>query len=276
MKTEMITGQSIARYMQILTNEEIFGFNDNRFTLIGAYDEEKDRPAGVAVAHILPKYIRLERMFTDPEYRLQGVSEELLSIMTDLPTENKMPIYVYGDESEVNEEYLTKMGFKGVDNGYSYIIGTPDHLVDIKVPQKKPNIKVLPAEKVAPEKLENYIFSSRRDEFIQFPEGYLDMNRFSDASLVCMKDDKIDAVVMMEELTDCVQVTYVYGNSNQTLLYNMALIKKLLLDEFDGSMKLKFLICDGVGGDAIKRIFDKSEESDLKLFIWDEQIKNKN
>lgn len=268
MKTEMITGKSIGKYLHILTNEEIFGFNEDRFTLIGAFDENQDQPVGMAAARVMPQYIWLERIFIDPDYRLQGVSKELLRIMTDLPKESRIPFCVYGEESEINENYLMKIGFKDVRNSYSYIEGTLGHLIDIKLPSKRSNIKIQTVDRIAPERLEKFIFASRKDEFLQFPEGYLDMDRFSDASLVCVKDDKIDAVVMMEELTDCIQVTYVYGKSNHALLFGTAAIKKLMLDEFEPSMKLRFLICDGLGREAVKCIFSECEEVPIKMFKW--------
>ena len=70
-------------------------------------------------------------------------------------------------------------------------------------------------------------FNDPHDDLIQFPEGLVDSNRFSDGSLVCIKDGKIEAVMLTEEQDERIDVTYIHSTDGRYILDLFSVLKRM-------------------------------------------------
>ena len=263
--TESINSGNITRYMHLFSNVEIFGINDDRFSAFGAFDEITDKPTGVLVTEIFPEYIRIEKLYTVPEYRNNGVAEKLLNIIRKTVKTSKMPILIYTTES-FDVSYIQSKGFKKTDDNYCYIEGRLEDLKDIKLPSKKKSIVFDTIDRVSTKDLDRFVFRNPYDKLIQFPEGLIDTNRFSDGSLVCKKDGKIEAVMLIEEQDDRIDVTYIYGTDSRYILNLFSILKRMLMEEYTPQTLIRFLICNNIGREGIEKILAESKERPLNVY----------
>ena len=120
--TESINSENITRYMELLSNAEIFGISEGRLCAFGAFDEKTDNILGVLVTEIFPEYIRIEKLYTVPEYRNKGVAKKLLCIIIEPIVTKKIPIFIYTTDS-IDVSYIQSKGFKKTDDDYCYIEG---------------------------------------------------------------------------------------------------------------------------------------------------------
>ena len=60
--TEIVTEETISKYMEFLGNEEIFGILNGRFSCMGACDRESGQPLGILTAEIHMDHIRIRRV----------------------------------------------------------------------------------------------------------------------------------------------------------------------------------------------------------------------
>ena len=267
MLTEIISIANLHRYMNILNPDETIGMNADRFICFGAYDEENGNGMGIACVQILPEQIRIERIYTLPEYRNRGVATALFGMMTDLPKDVDLPFTVVIYEDDPDTAFLTKHGFTELESNFSYIDGTLDQLKDLDVPAKmRKGITLFPADHVDIADLERFISTSPCDNFLQFPEYEVDMDRFSEGSIVCMQDGNIAASIMIEELNDCIQLTWFFGTDAKPIFCAFYMLKQELTLEYEPSTKIRSLIHKGRGLDAIEKMLGVRDTHNVRIY----------
>lgn len=268
MNVEMINDDIVEEYLDLLTSEEVFGCSNGRISCFGAYDEDTGEPMGVLTAEIFPEYIRIKRIYVRHEFADEGVDEALIDIVTDLPDEARLPIYMFGTENEIDPEFLEDNGFEKVPSKYSYIEGKLGDYISVAASLGDGELKTL--NQVPAEELEKYVFKTEHDAFMQIPEDYLDTEKFSEVSLVMLKKRLIEGAILLEEEENYIYVPYIQANDNKLLLYAFFILKKLLFTEFEPEDRIRFLICDGKGREALTRIIRNCEEYEIGIYRFSE------
>lgn len=269
MRKEIVDENTIKNYMELLTNWEIFGIYNESVTCFGAFDDKKSRPMGVLIAEVFFHYIWIEKLFTLPLYRKNGVATELLNWATDIPDEHTMPFYIYGTGDFIDEVFLLNKGFTKEFSNYFCMSGTLGDLLDVHPPKNIGSYDMRTIKHVDFNKISDFVFHSDYDNFLQFPEEELILDRFSDGSIVCLNCGNIEAMVLLEEFDTFVQVTYIRGNDNKALMYCFSMLKRVLLSEYTPKMQLKFLSYDENGKNAIKSLLTNCDEKPISVFKGD-------
>lgn len=267
MKAELITEENIWKCLPIMTNDDYRGWDDGLLSCFGVFDEESGNAVSLASVMIFPEQIRIERLFTLPEYRRKGAATELLRVIMDVPDEIKLPFTALIFDKDANTGFLTSRGFKEERSDYSCIISTLSEMKDLKVSEKlKAGITLLPLEKVNANELEHFIFSSEPDTFLQFPEYEFSMDRFSEGSIVCRHNGRITSAILLEELEGLMQVTWLHGSDTRSLYCSFSMLKKILEKDLSPETKIRVLICADKGKDAVLDLFKSSEEIPIRVF----------
>ena len=264
MITEVITEESIGKYIKLLKNEEIFGILDGRVSAVAAWDDEKEQPQGVLTAEIHMNYIQIRRLYVLPEYQEEDTRHILMNIATDLPEDMKTPIVFCGTDDEIDETLVAEFGFKEISSKYSWIEGDLENYKEIKAPMKVFDIVTL--DKAPMNRVQDFVLKSEYDRFIQVPDGYLEEGRFSDASLVCLNRDVIVGVILLEEMDQFIRIPYIHTKDNIALLYALYVLRKVLWMEYAPKAKLRFLMHDGIGRDALNLLMRPGEEKKIRIF----------
>ena len=124
MITEIITDETVGKYLGFLKNEEIFGIGNGRFTCIGVCDDNTEDPMGILTAEVHMEHIRIRRLFVRPGCPRRKTAKMLISVITDLPDEMKMPVFFFGTEEETDPDFLAGCGFMELPfSRYSYFEG---------------------------------------------------------------------------------------------------------------------------------------------------------
>ncbi len=263
--TESINSENITRYMELLSNAEIFGISEERLCAFGAFDEKTDNILGVLVTEIFPEYIRIEKLYTVPEYRNKGVAKKLLCIIIEPIVTKKIPIFIYTTDS-IDVSYIQSKGFKKTDDDYCYIEGRLGDLKDFSLPSKEKSIVFDTIDRVSVKDLDRFVFKNPHDDLIQFPEGLVDSNRFSDGSLVCIKDGKIEAVMLTEEQDERIDVTYIHSTDGRYILDLFSVLKRMYMEEYTPQTTIRFLICNNKGREGMEKILAGSKMRPLSVY----------
>ncbi len=268
MRIEIVEGERTAEYLKLLSNDELFGIQSGRYTCFGAFDEQTMEPMAVLIARILPAFIQLKKLFTLPAYRKKGAASELLKTAADLPARDILPFTVFVNDNKADTLFLKNRGFEEAKLSYHSVICRFRDFHDIRLPEKiTPGIRVVPADSVPLSELWDFILSSSPDRLLRFPEPAPDFERFSEASLVCLKNDRIKAAILIEEPDDYIQVTWVYGKDPRSLYFLLAAVKKLADHEFEPDEAIRFLICSETEKALIRRLFRHFEEQPIPVFV---------
>ncbi len=257
MLIEQLTRDNLDDYLHLLTPDEIFGTIMERYISFGAYDENTQETLGTITVEILPEYIGIRRIFTDPYHRNKGVATGLLEFIKDVPDNLALPLCAITDE---DVDFLLKRGFKSEKSSYTFAEGNLGNFdrppVDEKV-RKSHMVKNL--DNVDTEMLEDFVEGAPHDEFIQFPDMCVDNRRFSDGSLVSMSDGEVTGAVLMEEPGDDIRITWAYAKSEDILMLLLSVLKTELDMEYENRKQLRFLLCDRRITNTVGKIFHKSE-----------------
>ena len=265
MITEIITEETVKKYMPLLKNEEIFGIENERFTCFGACDEETGDPIGILTAEVYMEHIRIRRIFTSPKDK--KTEKALISLVTDLPEDMKLPVYCFGTDEEIDEALLLESGFTEVPSDYSYIEGTPEDIKDLGTPPKVCEVRTL--DRAPLTGVQNFITETQPDGILGVPDSYLDLNRFSDASLVAVNQHRIVGLLMVEETDDMIEVPYICATGNKVTIFLFYVFKKLLEAEYDAEARLRFVICDELKKVAINALMESGVEKKVRIFRYD-------
>lgn len=264
MVTEIITEETIGKYLKLLKNDEVFGILDSRISGIGAYDDDSELPQGILTAEIHMEYIQIRRIHVLPEYREGDAAHVLLNVVMDLPEELKMPFLFFGTEEETDAELLSEYGFQEVSSDYSWIEGLLANYREIKAPPRIYEVGTL--DQAPLESVQRFVLESDYDSLLQIPDGYLEEDRFSDASLICLHRNTIVGVILLEETDDSIRVPYIHTKDNMALLYALYVLRKLLYSEYASKAKLQFLMRDGIGREAISALISPGEEKKIHVY----------
>ena len=262
--TEIVTEETISKYMEFLGNEEIFGILNGRFSCMGVCDRKSGQPLGILTAEIHMSHIRVRRVRVLPE--AEGTARALMDIVTDLPEDMALPVLFFGTDEDVDEKLLTESGFTETDCRYSCIEGS---LTDFKAIEAPPKCDIGTLDQVPFPKVESFVLGSEHDRILLTPDGYLERDRFSDASLCCMDSGKVTGVILLEEKDDFIQIPYIRTKDGKALLFAFYVLRKLLTAEFAPDTKIRFLLCDGVGREAVNAIFPGGREKKIRGFRYE-------
>ena len=264
MKIEQITRKNIDDYLDLMSPDDIFGTNQERYISFGAYEEDTEVVMGTITLEILADYISIKSIYTDPEYRNRGVASAMLDFVKNTPGVEPFPICAYTDEEC---EFLQHRGFSREESRYTIAEGK---LGNLERPRLEGSVRrgniVKYLDEVDQEVIENFVESSPHDETLQFPDMSVDTRRFSEGSLVCFSDGKVNGALLMEEPEDYVQVTWAYSPSEEVLLLMLSIMKTELDFEYESRKNIRFLQCDGRTVATVERVLPESEIRPLNVF----------
>ena len=268
MNTEVITRSSVKRYTELLSNAELFGIERGRYTCFGAYENETKEGIGVLLAEILPSNIQIRIIRVLPAYRRQGVASGLMAAVTNLPEELQLPVYTYGTKEELEEEFLVAMGFQEVQEEYSYIEGVLKDFRKLPMPPKNSNLSIHTIDMVSEKMLVNFLLHAPKDDILQIPEKVPDKNRYSDGSIACMRENRLVAVILVEETDRDITIPYIFGNDREALLYGLAALRQAILEEYSPEVRIRFLQCGERGKEAIFKLLPNGTEEKIHIFKY--------
>ncbi len=262
MRIELITEENERKYLQLLTGDEIMGMQTGRISCIGAFDEEQYQAMGLIALQILPRHITIHRMLTLPDYRKQGVAMALLERATALPPEEKMTFYVITEDAASDVGFLENRGFTKARSKYYYRTGK---LSDLRGTPEA-GVKVVTAGKVSFPSLADYIAGGKPDSFVQMPEVFPDMQRFSELSLCCLKDTSLCGTVMLEELSGGLQISFFHAENEKILNTMFYATKRFLEAEYGPDTALRFLICNETERAAAEKYLPGGTEQPVMIY----------
>lgn len=266
LQTEIIQSEDVKKYLGLLNNSEIMGMENDRYTCFGAFDDENDESMGVLVAEILEECLRIERIYVVPEHRRKGVAKTLLNIVTDLPEELKETVVAYGVEEELNREFLTAMNFHEKVNEYTYLEGSLINYQKLPLPAKGSEYTVLPIEKVAENAMKNFMLKTKRENDSKMSDLFIENNELSDGSVVCMKNNQIAAVIILEETDENIMFPLIYGKDNKAIFYCFSVIREELIEEYGLNASIRFLLNKGKGREALEKIVYDTVEKNILFY----------
>ena len=194
--------------------------------------------------------------------RYKGVKFVLIS-----PEELKMPFLFCGTDEETDSELLSEYGFHEVSTDYSWIEGLLVNYREIKAPPKAYEVGTL--DQAPMESVQRFVLESDYDRLLQIPDGYLESDRFSDASLICLDRNSVVGVILLEETDDSIRVPYIHTKDNMALLYALYILRKVLYSDYSSKARLQFLMHDGIGREAISALINPGVEKKIHVFRYE-------
>ncbi|MCR4642444.1 MAG: hypothetical protein K5697_10505 [Lachnospiraceae bacterium] len=267
MTVEMIEGGNLRDYMHLLTNEEIYGIDSGRYTAIGVFDEDGRRPMGFALLEVLPAYVSLRRLFVAGRCDKRRISEELLDVVRHMPKEDKLPVlfFVSGNGGE-ELRLVQKNGFARDESDYSckeaYLSGLKDIFL---TKEEEDSILVDSVSDVPDEELYPFVFNSPHDPILQIPWYDIDRDRFADG-IVCKKNGRVTAVLLLEENDDYVEIPWFYGTDMLSLNVCISRLKDIFMHEAEGDVKFRFLSVAGIKSSAPDGYFEEITEQPVQIY----------
>ncbi len=271
MRTTIITRENQLDYLPLLTEEEIFGLDTGRLTLVGAFNEETGEAMGVISVWVLPEYIRINRFCTHSGTEDSSVRKALLSVITQIPGDIRLPIFYFTADPEEDVDFLLSNGFTEENSRYFYIEARLKDMMYIPETGEEDAYEVRTLEYISEEELDRFILRSPHDEFIQFPELPVipvETDRFSDGSLFCFKDGKLEAAIMFKDYDGAITVTWVGGEEPEDIYYLFSVFKKRLLQEqeFGPDSRILFLYHeDGSRAGTVGKMLRDSKKVPIRI-----------
>ena len=275
MDTMMITSENMSDYRELLSYDEAFGIIDGKMTCFVALSEEEDdeydyepEPVGLMTAQIFHDFIKLKNIFVDPEYRRKKYASNLLKIIKKRPKNYKLPIAAFFEEDPETAAFFKKSGFKKQDYHYSVVEGKLGDMNELSPMNKLKNeYKLLTIDQLNKGTLEQYITKAPHEELIQFYDDLLDIDRFTDTSLVCMKNGTIQAVVLLEDFEDHTQISWMHGKDQLAIYLSLSMVKKVLELEYDPDYTIKCLCANDTAQKTYSKLFSKCEVKNIQMYI---------
>lgn len=235
MLVKLVTADDIDVYMPYMGNEEIYGCLSGRYTVMGICEESHDKPAGFCVLEILPEYIQIHRIFVNEGEDGEAIFGQLLEKIKDMPDADKLPIYIFGRQMG---EKIKKLGFVECDSKYYYETAKLSDMKAISC-KKKPGMRVMFAENI-PEEISEELRQPGGDYFFQFPYADFDLESFG-GSIVCQKNGKITAYLLVEDGDKFVTIRKVYGKDRESLDACFNALKNTVSENYPSDVRLVFL-----------------------------------
>ena len=272
MQTTMLTQENLKDFLPLLTEEEIFGLDTERFTIIGAFDEEKNRAMGVISAEILPGYIRINRLSTASGADDEKVMEALLSIITQTPEDIRLPICFMSSGQDEDAGFFLSRGFTEKKSKYYYIESRLKDMADFPGAGGEDADEIRILENVSQKELDELVLRAPHDEILQFPELpvlSVERDRFSDGSMVCFENGKPDAAVLFQDYDGLITIVWMYGEKPRDIYYLFYVLKKMLSQEFESGLRIRFLLYEnGPGAGAVEKIFSDSKRIPIRILVF--------
>ena len=277
MRISIISDDNIREYMRLLTNDEIYGITDGRYTSFAIHENDMET-AGIMTVQILPEYIRLERIFILPEYRRRGLASALLEVIKERPEDMRLPIRAFIEDEADVRGLLEASGFIRQESSYSIIEGRLGDWIDLGPRMKKiipddvkKKIMIRRLNQISERQLRDFVLRSPHDEILQFPDSMTDPGRFSDISMICTVDNIVKAASLIEEKEDHVQFTWCYGKDKYAVFASMFMVKKELEseEEYGPSLRIRCL-CTGKNiEEGYQKIFSEYETRIIYMYQFD-------
>lgn len=274
MKITIVTQENILEYWSYLSSDEIFGINDRRLSCFFISDED-GKPAGKMAVQLLPEYIRLENLFIFPEFRHRGFGTGFLDFLKKRPKEASLPIRAFLEDEEDVRLFLERSGFTEEKCDYNIITGSfGDFINPYTLIKKKSSdegfskLKLSRLDHVAKTKLRNFILDSPHDEIFLFPDKALDLDRFSDGSIICQKGDQIEAALLLEETDEYTQFSWMYGNDRFAVLLCLVAAWKDLEAEYGPGYQIRCLCRDEATLKTYEKLFSDHELKKIKMYSF--------
>ena len=273
MNIKIISEENIHDFFQILTSDEIFGINDGRFTSFVILSEENKEPAGVMTVQIYPEYIKLERIFVLPEFRRSGYGASLLEIIKNRPGDALLPIFAFLEDQEDVRGLLEAEGFSMQESSYSVLSASLKDFTDLGTRLKKlipddirKEIMIYRMDQISDELLRDFVLRSPHDEVLQFPDRMIDLDRFSDLSMVSMTDNTIKAALLIEETEDYSQFTWCHGTDRYSIFATIFMVKRELESEYGPEYKIRCLCLDENTEQVYKKLFSDCIRTKIDVY----------
>ena len=264
MVTEVITEENRKTYMQLMKHEEILGIENDRFACFGACDEDTGEALGLITAEVYLDHIRIRRIISSPKDA--ETEKALMALVTNLPEELMLPVYYYGTDEEVDETLLLECDFTEVPSQYSYIEGTPEKLRDIGNLFRVCEVKTL--DKAPLNGVQNFIIGTKPDNLLEVPDSYLNLKRFSDASLVAVDQHRIVGILMMEETDDLIEVPYICATGNKETIFLFHVLRKMCIAKYGPNARLRFVVCGKLKEIAIHALMKDGIVKKVRIFKY--------
>jgi GNAT superfamily N-acetyltransferase len=264
MFVEQLSRDNIDEYIQLLSPDEIFGTELERYTSFGAYDEESGEVLGTISLEVLADYISIKSIYTAPEHRNKGVGTALIDFVKNAPGVDKFPLCMITDDEC---SFLQNRGFTKEESRYTIADGKLGNLERPRLEGtvRKGNI-IRYLDEVERDVIEDFVETSPHDDFIQFPDMAVDPRRFSEGSLVCFKNGEVTGALLMEEPEDYIQITWAYAASQEVMMLMLSVIKTELDMEYETRKHIRFLQCDKSTSDVVEKVFHESEIRPINIF----------
>ncbi len=267
MKIEVITNKNIANYLSIMSSIEVIGIEEERYSGFGAFDEETGDPIGKLFVLILPEYIRIVNLFVVPERRNKGVGTKLLDFFRDVPAPLKMPIFYFSHDNNEDVKFLLDRGFKIEMSKYEYVSGRLCDLAESMSVQNKDKEAVYSLARVPYDKLNDFMIERRQDEFLQFPDVFLDTRWYFECSPVYFRDHEIVGAALIKEMDDGIEIVFFSERDEDVIGSCLAMIKKSLIVDYDPSEVIRVLIYDKELRDIVVKFFSDFEENPIQVCL---------
>ena len=267
MTVEMIDGSNLRDYMHLLDNEEIYGIRSGRLSGIGVFDEDGDRPMGFAVLEILPGYVSLRRLFVAGRCDKRRVSEEILEVVRSMPKEDRLPVFFFVTGNGGEElRLMQKNGFHLDEEDYTCKEVLLSGMKDIYVTGiENAGVCIDSVADVTDEELYPFVFNSPYDPILQIPWFDIDRDRFADG-IVCKKNNRVTAVLLLEENDDYVVVPWFYGTDTISISICLARLKEIFSHDAEEDVTFHFLAAAGVRSTDPDDFFEEIRELPIQLY----------
>ncbi len=260
---ESISDDAISRYMPYLSGNEIYDIVSGDCVGMGIFNSKTDEVLGLSVVRILPRYIRIEKIFTVERYRKLDVATDLLLSITDTPKEANLPIYVIVPEGEADENWMQKEGFTKKASDFTYVT-IPLKAMDDLCPPEEKNVKALINEKIPADRLKKFIKNAGYDEILQFP-GFIEDVKTEDC-IALEKDGNLVAALFFDELDDYIVVRWMHSIDDEYAEYLISALQKVLLTEYRPEVEVRFLVANQGGTELFRSLFEECKITKINLF----------
>lgn len=268
MKVTMITPKDLGDFSGLLEPDEAFGIVDGTLTCFAALTDE-GKAAGILSVEILHDFIRLKRIFVLPKYRRQKYGSNLIEIIKERPEDAMLPINVSLEEDRETGAFLLSAGFTEQPCSYSFVLGLLGNMAKLSADKYRTGFKLATIDQLKEGLLASYIQKHPHEELTWFQDGFINMERFSESSIVCLRNKAIEAVVLMEDFEDHTLLSWMHGNDQKALYLALSMVRGVLETEYGKDYRIKCLCAGENAQKAYSRLFSEYEIKRIQMFSYE-------
>lgn len=264
MKIINITRNNVNDYISVLSLDEMLGIDSGRLSVLCAFDEENEKVAGILIAEVYETFIEIVNIRVMEDYRNRNIEDMLYDFVIDMPEELRLPVYSINPD---NADFLLSKGFKEQESSYWYLSGHLRDMIDVPKPNAiGKDIKLTTLVGATEEELIEFIVNEHADEFLQFPDKMYLYDRLSSGSIICKKAGKLQAVILMEELNDFLEIIYFRGKTPESLYLCFSVLKKVIENDYDDDLPIRFLVCNDDQKQNIGKLMNGAPCEKIRIF----------